>query len=147
MPNIASIFKGEIARIARKEVRAATAPVKAATSRYRAEIAELKRQVQKLEKQLRGLRKSKGNGAATETGKDSAAQHRFSAKGLASHRRRLGLSAAEFGLLVGVTGQSIYKWERGEGHPRPQTLPALAAAKRLGKREAASHVAALRQDQ
>jgi hypothetical protein len=35
---------------------------------------------------------------------------RFSAKGPAAQRKRLGLSAQEIGLLVGTSGQSIYNW-------------------------------------
>ena len=33
---------------------------------------------------------------------------RRSAKGLAKQRERLGLSAAEMGVLLGVSGQSVY---------------------------------------
>ena len=58
------------------------------------------------------------------------------AGGLASHRKRLGLSAADFGKLLGVSGQSIYKWEPGEVKPRRAQLEAIAAIRTLGKREA-----------
>ncbi len=33
---------------------------------------------------------------------------RFRAAGMAANRKRLDLSAADFGVLVGATGQSIY---------------------------------------
>ena len=38
---------------------------------------------------------------------------RFSAKGLKSKRQTLGISAEQMGLLLGATGQSVYKWEDG----------------------------------
>ena len=61
---------------------------------------------------------------------------RFNAKGLATHRTKLGLSAADYGKLVGVTGQTIYKWEQGGAKPRVSQLTALASIRGLGKREA-----------
>ena len=53
-------------------------------------------------------------------------------------RQRLGLSAAAMGTLLGVTAQSIYKWEDGKARPRASQLQAIAAARKLGKREAAA---------
>jgi DNA-binding transcriptional regulator YiaG len=72
---------------------------------------------------------------------------RFSAKGLASQRKRLGLSANDCGLLLGVSGQSIYKWEDGTARPRAKHLPALVALRSLGRKAAAAHLAALRDAQ
>ncbi len=53
MPNIASLLKTEISRVARKEVRADTLALKKAIGVYRAEIAALKRRTQALELELR----------------------------------------------------------------------------------------------
>ena len=54
---------------------------------------------------------------------------------MAENRKRLGLSAADFGLLVGATGQSIYKWETGKAKPGPQALAAIASLRGIGRRE------------
>jgi len=144
MPNIASILKEEIARIARKEVRGETAGLKKTASSHRAEIAALKRRVQVLEQDLRRLTKSSPQ-SRPATAEDSDAQRlRFSAKGLASQRKRLGLSAAELGLLLGASGQSIYNWEASDARPRASHLPAIAALKTLGKKEAVAHLSALK---
>jgi DNA-binding XRE family transcriptional regulator len=138
MTNIASVLKAEIARLARKEVRAEVTPLKKAAAQYRSSIAALKRQVQTLERQVR----RKGGAGATASSDDEAPDEdggvrlRFRAGGLASHRRKLGLSAQEYGALVGVSGQSIYKWEQGEVRPRQAQLNALAAVRGIGKREA-----------
>ncbi len=66
---------------------------------------------------------------------------RFSAKGFAKLRQRLGLSAAALGTLLGVTAQSVYKWEDGKARPRAAQLQAIAAVRKLGKREAAARLA------
>lgn len=144
MPNIASILKSEIARVARKEIRGETLQLKKAVSGYRSQIAALKRRAQALEKQLRGLRKGGTKSAPTEVDDGSTGSFRFSAKGLASHRKRLGLSAHDCGILLGASGQSVYKWEDGKARPRAKHLPAIAALRTLGKKQAAAILASRR---
>jgi DNA-binding XRE family transcriptional regulator len=56
--------------------------------------------------------------------------------GLASHRKRLDLSAENLGKLLGVSGQTIYHWEAGKARPRASQMPAIAALRKLGKRTA-----------
>jgi DNA-binding transcriptional regulator YiaG len=134
MTNIASVLKTEIARLARKEVKAEVMALKKAASQYRSSIAALKRQVQALERRLRhGGRPA---AAQEEAEQDDGVRRRFRAGGLASHRRKLGLSAEDYGALVGVSGQSIYKWEQGEVRPRAAQLEGLARVRGIGKREA-----------
>jgi DNA-binding transcriptional regulator YiaG len=147
MPNIAALLKSEIARVARKEVRGETVHLKKAVSAYRSEIAALKRRAQALEQQLRRLSKRSTKAEPLANGQDVDADgqpFRFSAKGLASHRKRLGLSAHDCGLLLGASGQSIYKWEEGAVRPRAKHMPAISALRHMGKKEAAARLAELR---
>jgi DNA-binding transcriptional regulator YiaG len=141
MPNIAAALKSEISRVARKEVRGETVSLKKATRTYRSEIAALKRRTQDLEHQLRRLMKSVGPAKPVESEEVSTEGLRFSAKGLVSQRKRLGISAAECGILVGASAQSIYNWEEGKIRPRAKHLVAIAALRGLGKREAAARLA------
>ena len=142
MPNIASVFKDEVARIARKEIRGEITALKRANVRHRSEIAALKRHAAALEKLVRSLSKSRSRASPAAPDTDSRKTPRFSAKGLVSQRKRLGLSAAELGLLLGVSGQSIYLWEQGKTRPRAAVLPAIAGLKGLGKKEAMAVVEA-----
>ena len=64
-------------------------------------------------------------------------------KGLRSHRARLGLSAEEYGRLVGVSAQTIYSWERQTSTPRAAQRASLAAVRGLGKREAHARLEAV----
>lgn len=151
MPNIATVLKTEISRIARKEVRAETEGLKKAASAQRAEIISLMRRIQELEKQLKVLSRCAPRGGAlkasagpvTESDGDASGL-RFRAKGMATNRKRLGLSAEDFGILVGATGQSVYLWERGKSKPRAKNLTAIAALRGIGKREVAARVEALK---
>ena len=142
MPNIASALKSEISRLARKGIRSETTHLKRAVGEYRSQIAALKRHALALEQQLRALRKVAGK--APVSSQDETPElggFRFSAKGLASHRRRLGLSAHECGILLGASGQSVYKWEDGKARPRAKHMPAIAALRTLGKKQAAEILA------
>lgn len=148
MPNIAAVLKDEIARIARKEVRAQTGDFKKASAQYRTTIAALRRRVDELERQLK--RAGKGQARASQAPADgeedsSGTPRRFSAARLAAQRRKLGLSAADFATLLGVSGQSVYKWEHGESRPRARQLEAIAALRGIGKREAAARLAKLQE--
>ena len=145
MPNIANALKQEISRVARKEVRSETVGLKKAVSAYRSEIAALKRRAQALEQQIRRLTKTSKDFAVEPTAEAAPPiRSRFSAKGLASQRKRLGLSAADAGLLVSASSQSVYNWEQGKARPLARHLPAIAALKRMGKRQAAAQLQTLR---
>ena len=142
MPNIATLLKNEISRVARKEQRGETSALKKALSSHRSDIAALKRRIQALEQGLRRLSRAGARSASAPQAEDApASSSRYSAKSLASQRRRLGLSAAECGLLVGTTAQSIYNWESGKVRPRARHLAAIAALRTLGKKDAAAHLA------
>lgn len=141
MPNIAALLKSEIARVARKELRAQTGGLRKAANSYRGEIAALKRRVQDLEKELRLLKKGTERSSVAPAAEEES-NLRFSAKGIAGHRKRLGLSAREFGALVGASSLAVYKWEKGEARPRARFLPAIAMVRTMGRREAAARLQA-----
>ena len=143
MPNIAALLKDEIARIARKEVRAQTEDVRKASVQYRSHISTLRKRIEELERELKRVRRVavRSEAAAPNgAGDDGSTHRRFSATRLAAQRHKLGLSAADFAALLGVSGQSIYKWEHGEARPRAKQLEAIAALRGIGKREAAARL-------
>ena len=137
MPNLAATLKEEIQRLARKEVKAQTGSTKQAVAQYRREIAKLKRQVQEQQKKIAFLeaQEQKRLEKPQVTG-ESVEGIRFSARSVESQRERLGLSAANYAKLVGVSGLTIYNWEQGKSRPRKEQLAALAAFRGIGKREA-----------
>ncbi len=136
MPSIAAVLKQEITRLARKEVKMQTEVIRRANTHHRRDIAQLKRQVVGLSKQVAYLEQQERKRAAKGTPVAIAEGRRFSAHGLKTHRERVGLSAADYSTLVGVTAQTIYSWEQGKSKPRDEQLAALVAVRDLGKREA-----------
>jgi len=141
MPNIATVLKDEITRLARKELRGETEKLKKASASYRSELAALKRRITDLEKQTAGLSKAAAKAGLTRpknssTEGEEATSLRFSSKGLAKQRERLGLSAQAFGMLLGVSAQSVYNWESGKSKPRKSQLAGISAVRSMGKRDA-----------
>ena len=135
MPNLGSILKEEITRLARRALRAELDAMKKAATQHRKQIVALKRQVAQLERQQSSLSRQVASPKPEATSEGRRAP-RFIAKGLRSQRNRLGLSAEAFAKLAGVTAQTIYNWERGEAHPRAEQLARLVALRGIGKREA-----------
>lgn len=142
MANIGTVLKEEITRLARKILNAELAALRKASAGYRKDIAALKRQVVALERGRAALEKRVGRTASAPEEEEGESNVRFSAKGLKTLRARLGLSAEDFGRLAGVSGQSIYNWERGATVPRRQQVQSLAALRGLGKREAVARLEA-----
>jgi DNA-binding transcriptional regulator YiaG len=136
MPNIAVALKEEISRIARREIRKQTDALRKASGEYRKSIAEMRRQVSELKSKVTVIQKQLPRDILPEVTEADAEGLRFSAKGLRSSRKRLALSAGDYGRLIGVTAQTIYNWERETARPRGQQLAAFAAVRRMGKKEA-----------
>jgi DNA-binding transcriptional regulator YiaG len=136
MPNIATALRDEIKRLSRQQSRTQMDPTKKATAVHRRDIALLKRQVVLLERQVKSLMRRTPSAPSAPKASVSGLKVRFVAKGLKSQRERLGLSAGDFGRLVGVSAQSIYNWEGGQTRPRDEQVAKLAQLRTVGKREA-----------
>lgn len=148
MPNIGVVLKTEIARLSKKTAKAYVQPLHSSVAAQRRTLAAMKRQIAALEKELAQLRRSGGKSASAARGGDTegaenqgGAPLRFQARGLRSLRARLGLSAEDFGKLVGVSGQSVYNWESEKTVPRRSQLQSLATLRGLGKRQVMKRLA------
>lgn len=137
MSNFAEQLKSEIARIARKESRADSKQVKKASAQYRAEIAALKRRMASLESSVaRLLKQQTSHKAQDHANQNAMVTLRFRTEGFAALRKKLGLTAHQMAQLIGVSAQSVYHWEAGKSRPRASQLPAIAAVRKLSKKEA-----------
>ncbi len=150
MANLASALKEEIGRLARREIRQQTAAMARTVAQCEREIAALKRQIGESRRKPSGRsapepaaggKKAGGKktvAAAPESGSgQKSSRTRFSAEILKAHRKRLDLSADNYGKLIGVSGLSIYNWEQGKAQPRESSIAALMSVRGIGKREAA----------
>ena len=137
MSTVLPVLNNHVRKLARREIRSETAVLRRNSAQHRRDIAGLKRALAEALRALRRLQKS-GGSAPARVASDSASMEgvRYSARSVRAQRKRLGLSAADYGKLVGVTAQSVYNWERGDATPRGEQLARVAALRAIGKREA-----------
>jgi DNA-binding XRE family transcriptional regulator len=140
MPNVMKVLRDEITRLARKEVKASVTKVHKPTVQLKHDVAALKRTVAALVKAtniMRGVLEkivtSQPPPAAEE-----AAKARITGKGVRSLRRKLRVSQADFGKLIGVTSAAIVNMEKKNGPlaVRKVTRAAILAIRGMGAREA-----------
>jgi DNA-binding transcriptional regulator YiaG len=143
MASIGTTLRQEISRLARREIRGQVQAIKKASAQYRRHIAALKRQVATLERRVAAFLRQTLERPSAAKSSPTASKVRFVPKGLRAQRGRLGLSAADYGRLAGVSAQSIYNWEQGHATPRAEQLAALAALRSIGTREARARLTAL----
>ncbi len=140
MPNIAKVLKDEIARIARKETKAALTPLRKPARSARRAAADLKRKIADLEKEIRALQKRVAGlaGAGLAAAAEGAGKARITAKGVRSLRRRLRLTGQDFAKLLDITPQMVYLWEKATGplKVRQKTRAAILGIRGIGAREA-----------
>ena len=115
----------------------------------RSRAQELERKLEALKMRLAGMERQlktqarAGTAAPQADESEDSRQVRFSAKGLAARRQKLGLSARQLGALLGVSAQSVYHWEQGKSRPRANQVRAIAALRGLGKRQVAARLTEL----
>ncbi len=136
MPNIGSVLKSEISRVSRKEIKSEIQGLKKLNAQYRGDIAQLKKRLAALELATRKLAKTSGKTVTAEVVAQPVSRLRFVASSFASQRKRLGLTAVEMGQLLGVSDQSVNKWEQEKAVPRQGVMPAIAHLKTLTKKTA-----------
>ena len=140
MSNIMSVLKAEIYRLARKEAKREVAPVKKVNASYRGLIAGLRRQVDSMQKELLAMRRAvPGPGAAIQAKQAPEGRFWISGKGVKTLRKRMGLTQAQFGKLVGVSVPTVVNWERAQGkvNLRKAAAGKLQGLRGIGKRQAA----------
>ena len=134
MPNVNAVLAQEITRLSKRVVNISTKSTRKLVTQHRRDVAALKRQMASLLKRLALVEKKQPKEFTAPP--EVVEKARFRADGLKSHRAKLGLSAAGYGRLVGVSPLTVYSWESGKSRPRKAQLPKIVAVRGLGKREA-----------
>ncbi len=142
MPNFTKLFQDEVRRLARKETKDSYAELKRENIELRRTLSAVKKRLDRLEREKKKLGKEIAQvlpEVQEEPEHTSPAERaRFSSTTIRNLRQRLRLTQAELAQLVGVTGQSVYQWERKDGQLqlRKATREALYELRDLGVREA-----------
>jgi DNA-binding transcriptional regulator YiaG len=146
MSNVVKILKAEIARISKKEAKSATQGIGKSTAWLRKTVADLKKRLVLLEKEnkhlvavMKKFQVAQPEKVDAEEGKKA----RFSSRGIRALRKKLRLSQADFGKLLGTTPGAVHLWEKKDGalNLRDKTKAAILSVRGLGAREAKEKLA------
>jgi DNA-binding transcriptional regulator YiaG len=135
MAAINAVLGQWVRKLARRELKPLISEAKKRTTEHRRSIAALKREVRQLRRELDTVRKQVPN-PEPKTSPEVIAKARLRIDGLKSHRQKLGLSAKDYGKLLGVSALTVYHWESGKSKPRRSQLPRIISVRGIGKREA-----------
>ena len=146
MSNVVKILKAEIARISKKEAKSATQAIGKSNTWLRKTVAELKKRLVLLEKENKRMvaaMKKYQVAQPERLEQEEGRKARFTSKGINSLRKKLRLSQADFGKLLGTTPHAVYLWEKKDGQLslRDKTKAAILSVKGLGAREAKEKLA------
>jgi DNA-binding transcriptional regulator YiaG len=137
MPDLVQSLKAEIRRISRREIKSSVTPIRSSNVALKKTLAGLKKRIAVLEaenKRLLSLQES------TQKQQQAAApaKVRITAKSIRALRKKLGLSQADFGKLIGLSSQNILVMEHKQGRLRmfARTLSSILAIRGIGKKEA-----------
>lgn len=138
--NVMKVLKEEIVRLARKEIKSELASVKKTGAGQRRALADLRRQLANLQKDVANLKKAlpaRENALLAKA--EPEGRFWITGKGVKNLRKRLGATQAELAKLVGVSAQSVVKWEAHQGkiNLRKAAAGKLQEIRGLGKKEAA----------
>lgn len=133
MPNIAAMLKAEVTRLTRKELKLQIEPLRKEIGTQRKLIATLRADVAKLQ---RGIASGGRKAVAVRRAENApVTRARFSASGLRKLRKKLGLTMESFGILLGVSAQTIFMWEHGQNRPRAESVQKIAIARSMTSRQ------------
>lgn len=143
MPNLATLLKEEISKLARKEVQDQTRELVKTIKEQNARIARLEKQDDQPKAKAKAKPKAKAKAKADKPApaKKAAAsapkrKSKFSPASLKNNRKRLSLSQADVGVLLGTSTNTVLRWEAGSSKPREAHLPKIAALSKMGKKQA-----------
>ena len=137
MPDVATVLKSEIQRLARKEVREAVTPLLKQVRELKRAQAQQKVLLTSLQRTVRALAKGIDTGkASTQPAEEDVRRARIGPASVRRQRKRLKLSQKQMADLLGVSMGSIVGWEAGKSSPSRKNRAAFLGIRDMGAPEA-----------
>ena len=134
MPNIGQLLKDEIRRIARREIRAGSEPMRKQIRALRETVRAQQKTIARLEE---AATSPSAPAAAVEAPtEETPVRRRWTPASIKRQRSRLRLSQRELSQILGVSANTVARWETGTSHPRPAHRVSLEKLRGLGVRAA-----------
>jgi len=138
MPNIASVLKAEIERLAAKAVKAQTRELQAALQGQRKQIVELQKRLSDQDRRITRLPKVAEKAGTAGVAARTVVRPKVSGwrrDMVRSIRKRFGITQGQLAALLGVQLNSVSLWETGRTVPRRRQQEGLMAIRDLSKEE------------
>lgn len=145
MPNVAQVLKNEIQRVARKAAKTLVDPIKKENIALRKKISQLQKMVTKLQRGHKKVAKQVLPVACQTAEEKKVIRVRPTSKSIANLRQKFGMTQGDFGKLLGVSNNTILKWEKTDGKltMRSASLEAYADIQKLGIKDAKEKLAGI----
>jgi DNA-binding transcriptional regulator YiaG len=150
MPNLATVLKEEILRLARKETRTAMKELQQTLRLERQQVRELRTELKVQGKELVSLRKALESRAMAAPAASKVSSARVPAKAtgwrkdsVRTTRAKHGLSQQAMAKLLGVGLNTVWLWEKGRNNPRTKQQMAILELRELSAVQLANRLAAV----
>ena len=136
MGKMESIFKSEIQRLTKREIRKTTTSLAQDIRLLKNKVSQLRKSILLLERTMANQKKGLGlKKEILETSTQKVKASRLSPRLIRSLRDHLGISQRELAVLTGVSVGAAHQWEKGKYKPKDEKKKVLVALRRLGRRE------------
>lgn len=135
MADLKSVMQDEIKRLAKKEVKAMVLPLEKRIKELTGIVRETKKELETLHKTADKLKTLTPQKKKLTVSKDQLDKSRLTGKMILKMRKKLGLSRADFGKLIGSSAHAVYLWESDRAKPRTESRARIIAVRGMGKRE------------
>lgn len=132
MPSIQQIFREEIRKQVKRELKLALQPIQTQFALLRKTVIEQKMRIKELEKQHPAPVVVE---APPVENKEVSKKFRITAEQVSKLRKKLAVSQSDYAKLLGVSAAAVSLWETGRTLPREEQKRKIAALRDMGKRE------------
>ncbi len=137
MGKLEIIIKSEIQRLAKRQVRATFIPIRREVRAMRLKLSGLSKTFSTLDRLAKEQMEKAPKPGLSATPEEAKAA-RLTPDRIRRLRNKLGVSMRELGILTGSSIGAVLSWEKGKFRPKGEKKAALAALRKLRKREVKS---------
>jgi DNA-binding transcriptional regulator YiaG len=136
MAKIEPVLKSEIQRLAKREIRSTFLPLRREVRAMRLKLSGLSKNFSVLDRFTKEqVKQVEKKGVKLEASLEEVKASRLSPDRIRSLRKKLGVSQRKFAILIGVSNNAVFLWERGKSKPGGEKKAALVALGKLRKWE------------
>ena len=136
MPNVATILKQEISRISKKEAKSFFNAIPGLLKSMKRTVSAQGKKITALEATIRKMEQKTGSNEGLALPKpEKLEKARLGSGNIAKLRKKLDLTRAEMGKIIGASTNSIFLWENDKATPRATAKAKIIALRGLGKKE------------